>query len=103
MISNENRAKLSAALQALDDGQAALLSVPLHPLSRSDLIELTDRLEALDHKLRALQQRLIGRMVAESHRRAGPPGDQSVQLARALRISPAEARRRITEALDTAS
>lgn len=103
MDSNENRAKLSAALQALDEAQATLLSTPLHPLSRSDLIELTDHLEALDRKLRALQQRLIGRLVTESHFRAGPPGDQSARLAKALRISRTEAQHRIADALGAAS
>lgn len=95
-----NRVALADTLDALDDAWTAFLRTPLPKLTRSEQLEVIDRLEALDRKLNALQQRLIGRMVAESPYRTTSPADQ---LSKALRISPAEAQRRISAALRDAS
>ena len=79
-----------AALDAIDDGYRALSGLPLEGLSRSDMYALLERLETVDKVSAGLSRRLIGRLIAEA--------DPAMALSRRLRISPAEAQRRIDEA-----
>lgn len=102
MFANDNRVRLADALDRLDEAEAALLSAPLHTLNSPQLLELIHRLEALERRIHAHQQRLIGRLATQSRyrSRATPPVDL---LAKALRIPRAEAQRRITEAMGAAA
>ncbi len=81
---------LNAACKEID-------ALSVHALTRSELQEVLSRLDAGEKRLATAQQRLLGRMVATD--RAAPPRfDAAAMLARRLRISPAEAQRRIADA-----
>ncbi|MBU9763482.1 hypothetical protein FR943_06450 [Mycobacterium sp. TNTM28] len=86
--------------EALDHLHAACKEIDalsVHALTRSDLQEVLSQLDAGERRLAAVQQRLLGRMVASDS--VSPPRFDPVGvLARRLRISPAEAQRRIAEA-----
>ncbi|MUL85712.1 MULTISPECIES: hypothetical protein [unclassified Mycolicibacterium] len=88
---------------ALDHLYAACKEIDalsVHALTRSELQEVLSRLDAGEKRLATAQQRLLGRMVATGN--ASPPRfDAAAVLARRLRISPAEARRRIAAAGQT--
>src|SRR5690606_13034622 len=92
------RAQWAAVLDELEAAEAALLRAPVHSLSGPQLLELIRRRESLERRTRAHQQRLLGRLVAES-----VAGSVAGSVGKALRISPAEAHRRITEARGLAS
>ncbi|MGV0812103.1 hypothetical protein ABQF34_09100 [Mycolicibacterium boenickei] len=85
---------------ALDHLHAACKEIDalsVHALTRSELQEVLSRLDAGEKRLATAQQRLLGRMVASGT--ASPPRfDAAAVLARRLRISPAEAQRRIAAA-----
>lgn len=78
------------ALEAVESGYHALSGLRLETLSRSDIYALLARLEAIDKASAGLSRRLIGRLIAEA--------DPAAALSRRLRISPAEAQRRINAA-----
>jgi hypothetical protein len=78
------------ALEAVESGYRTLSVLPLEALSRSDTYALIERLETLDKASAGLSRRLIGRLISEP--------DPAAALSRRLRISPAEAQRRIDEA-----
>ncbi|MGV9797596.1 DUF222 domain-containing protein [Mycobacterium sp. NPDC003449] len=90
----------SAVGDALDHLNAACKEIDalsVHALTRTELQEVLSRLNAGEKRLATVQQRLLGRMVATDN--AAPPQfDPAAVLARRLRISPAEARRRIADA-----
>jgi hypothetical protein len=89
--------------EALDHLNAACKEIDalsVHALTRSELHEVLCRLDAGERRLATAQQRLLGRMVATQT--ASPPRfDPAAVLARRLRISPAEARKRIADAGQT--
>lgn len=78
------------ALDAIESGCRALSALPLEALTRPDTYALLARLEAVDKASAALSRRVIGRLIYEA--------DPAAALSRRLRISPAEAQRRIAEA-----
>jgi hypothetical protein len=78
------------ALDAVESGYRVLTGLPLEALSRSDTYGLLARLEAIDKASAALSRRVIGRLIAEA--------EPATALSRRLRISTAEAQRRIAEA-----
>ncbi|OMC41736.1 hypothetical protein A5740_21790 [Mycobacterium sp. GA-1841] len=81
---------LNAACKEID-------ALSVHALTRSELQEVLSRLNAGEKRLATAQQRLLGRMVATDN--VSPPRfDPAAVLARRLRISPAEAQRRIAAA-----
>lgn len=63
----------------------------LDGLSRTELYALIEHLDQLDQQLTALDQKLFGRLLADS---SSSPRD----IARRLRISPGEAQRRLGRA-----
>ena len=81
---------LSAACKEID-------ALSVHALTRAELHEVLSRLDAGEKRLATAQQRLLGRMVA-TNTAAPPRFDPAAVLARRLRISPAEAQRRIADA-----
>ncbi|MGE0215529.1 DUF222 domain-containing protein [Mycolicibacterium sp.] len=93
-----SKTEVMAALEAVDTACRALAALPFHTLRPADQRALLVRLDAMDKQLTALQRRLLGRMVAGPPpvEFAGAPWDEV--LARRLRISVGEARRRIAEA-----
>ncbi|MGE2726253.1 DUF222 domain-containing protein [Mycolicibacterium pulveris] len=91
-----NTVSAADVLTSVEGAYKDLAALPLERLSRTDLYALLDRLDKLEQQRVALTRKLIGRLVAEggSVRGACSAND----LARRLRISPGEARRRISEA-----
>ncbi|MHC9294942.1 DUF222 domain-containing protein [Mycobacterium sp. LTG2003] len=88
---------LGDALEHLATACKEIDALSVHALSRSELQEVLSRLHAGEKRLATVQQRLLGRMVATAT--ASPPQfDPAAVLARRLRISLGEAKRRISEA-----
>lgn len=92
-----NTVSAADALASVESAYKDLAALPLERLSRTDLYALLDRLDKLDLQRVALNRKLIGRLVAEG-RSARAGGASANDLARRLRISPGEARRRICDA-----
>ncbi|OBI81177.1 hypothetical protein [Mycobacterium sp. E740] len=84
MRSNE----VADVLAAVESAYKQLAALRFDGLTRTELYALLERLDRLDHQRAALDQRLMGRLLA-----AG--GLSSRDVARRLRISPAEAQRRL--------
>jgi hypothetical protein len=96
---------MSSTEKVLDTVEAAevlystMADVPLHTLTNTQLQVLITHCERLEARAHAVSRRLIGQMISQ-----GPParfGGKSWAevLARRLRISQAEAQRRIAEAV----
>ena len=87
-----------AALDAVDAAHHRLLALPLQTLTRSERIELLKKIDELGEKLVAFDRRLIGRLITQ----APPPqfggASWAEVLSRRLRISRAEAERRVAAA-----
>jgi hypothetical protein len=87
-----------AALDAVDRAQRAVAALPFHTLQPADQRALLIQLDELQKILAAKQRQLLAHVVA------GPPPVEfagapwAKVLARRLRISEAEARRRIADA-----
>ncbi|WP_102145730.1 hypothetical protein [Mycobacterium hubeiense] len=82
-------------LDRLDAAYKELDALTLHTLSRVELQEVMGRLNAGEKRLAAVQRRLLGRLLSDSSPRRF---DATEMLSRRLRISPAEARKRIADA-----
>jgi hypothetical protein len=93
--------EISAALDAIRAGQHALLAMPLHTLTWSERMAVLQQVDELGKELAAFDRRLLGRLIAQ----APPPqfggATWSEVLSRRLRISPAEAERRVAAAMYT--
>jgi hypothetical protein len=92
------RETIIAALDAIEAGYRTVAAFPLETLSRSEGQALLKRLAKLDKQWVALDQKLIGRLVSQGDPATFAGASQADVLARRLRISPGEARRRIAEA-----
>lgn len=88
---------LGDALDQLNAACKEFDALAVQALTRAELQEVLSRLHAGEKRLVSIQQRLLGRMVA-TNQAAPPKFNPAEVLARRLRISPAEAQRRITEA-----
>ena len=86
------------ALDAADAAWQSLAALPIHTLPPRDQRAVLLRLDAMERTVAALQRRLLGALVAGPTpvEFAGAPWAEI--LARRLRISVGEARRRISEA-----
>jgi Domain of unknown function (DUF222) len=93
-----DREDIVAALDAIEAGYRTVSTFPLETLSRSEGQALLVRLEKLEQKWVALDRKLLGRLVSEADPAMFVGASQADVLARRLRISPGEARRRIAEA-----
>lgn len=87
------------AMDAVDAASAALAGIPLSAVSRADAQAILVRLDRYRAQLREIDRRLLGRLLT-----SGTPAQFGARswaevLARRLRISPAEAQRRIAEAV----
>lgn len=90
--------EISAALHAIKAGQDRLLRLPLHTLTWSERMSLLQQVDELGQELAAFDRRLIGRLISQ----APPPqfggASWAEVLSRRLRISRAEAERRLAAA-----
>lgn len=93
-----DRGTVKSALERLEGAVDGLASLSLDALSHTDLLAVADRLEALTRRKAVVEHRLVGRLAAECA--PAELGAKSIAevLARRLRISRAEARRRIADA-----
>jgi hypothetical protein len=96
-----SKQEISAALAAVKAGQNKLLSLPLHSLTWSERIALLQQIDEMGKELVDFDRLLLGRLITQDP----PPqfGDASWAevLSRRLRISRAEAERRVAGALYT--
>ncbi|MDX1882424.1 DUF222 domain-containing protein [Mycolicibacterium sp. 120270] len=88
-----------AALDAVDVAHRRLLALPLHTLTRSERIELLKKIDELGRRLVAFDRRLIGRLITEAAPAQFGGASWPDVLARRLRISRAEAERRVAAAV----
>lgn len=93
-----DRDGIIALLDEYEAVQDKLAAVQLDALNTADMLTVLARRENLARKAPVLQHRLINRLAA------GPPPELGAKLPRALamrlRISPADAKRRVEEAAD---
>lgn len=90
---------IGAALAAVDAAHRRLLALPLHTLTRSERIELLRNVDELGKELAAFDRRLIGRLITEGAPAQFGGASWPEVLARRLRISRAEAERRVAAAV----
>lgn len=88
-----------AALDAVDAAHRRLLGLPLHTLTRSERIQLLQRIDELGRKLAEFDRRLVGRLITEGVPAQFGGASWPEVLSRRLRISLAEAERRVAGAV----
>jgi hypothetical protein len=94
-----SRNDIIAALDAVDAAYHRLLDLPLHTLTRSERVQLLQRLDGLGKQLAAFDRRLVGRLVTEAAPAQLGGATWPDVLSRRLRISRAEAERRVAAAI----
>src|SRR5215213_4063719 len=87
-----------AALDSVDAAHRRLLALPLQSLTRSERIDLLKKIDELGNKLVAFDRRLIGRLITEGAPAQFGGATWAEVLSRRLRISRAEAERRVAGA-----
>jgi len=87
-----------AALDSVDAAYHRLLGLPLHTLTRSERVQLLQRLDALGKQLAAFDRQLVGRLITEAAPAQFGGATWPEVLSRRLRISRAEAERRVAAA-----
>lgn len=97
-----SKKEIVAALDAVDVAHRRLLALPLHTLTRSERIELLQNIDELGRKLAAFDRRLVGRLISEGVPAQFGGASWPEVLARRLRISHAEAERRVAAAVYSA-
>lgn len=88
-----------AALDAVDAAHRRLLALPVHTLTRSERIELLQKIDELGKRLAAFDRRLVGRLITEAAPARFGGASWPEVLSRRLRISRAEAERRVAAAV----
>ena len=94
------RATVKAALERFEAAAAAFAALSLDALSPIDLLAVADRREAMRRAQAAVDHRIVGRLAGECDPRELGAKNMAEVLAARLRISRAEARRRIADAQD---
>lgn len=90
---------IAAALDAVRTAHRRLLALPLQTLTRSERIELVMTIDELGKRLVEFDRRLIGRLIAEGTPAQFGGASWAEVLSRRLRISQAEAERRVAAAV----
>jgi hypothetical protein len=90
---------ITAALDAIKAAQNKLLSMPLHTLTWSDRISLLQQVDELGKQLVTFDRRLVGRLITQTPPPQFGGASWAEVLARRLRISRAEAERRVAAAI----
>ena len=88
-----------AALDSVDAAYHRLLGLPLHTLTRSERVQLLQRRDTLGKQLAAFDRQLVGRLITEAAPAQFGGATWPEVLSRRLRISPAEAERRVAAAV----
>jgi hypothetical protein len=87
------------ALDSVDAAYRRLLALPLHTLTIAERIQLLKQLDALGRQLVAFDRRLLGRLTTEAAPAQFGGATWPEVLSRRLRISRAEAERRVAAAI----
>ena len=90
--------EISAALEAIRAGQDGLLRLPLHTLTWSERVSLLQQIDALGKELVAFDRQLMGRIITQAPPAQFGGASWAEVLSRRLRISRADAERRISSA-----
>ncbi len=90
--------EIIAALDSVDAAYNRLLGLPLQTLTRSERVQLLQRLDSLGKQLAAFDRRLLGRLITEAAPDHFGGASWADVLSRRLRISRAEAERRVAAA-----
>ena len=98
-----SKSDISAALEAIAVAHNRLLGTPLHTLTWSERVSLLQQVDELGKKLAAFDRRLIGRLISEAAPAQFGGASWPEVLSRRLRISPAEAERRVAAAICSTS
>ena len=94
-----SRNDIIAKIDALRLAQNELLGMPLHTLTLSERVFLLQQIDELGKKAAAYDRRLIGRLITESAPARFGGASWPEVLSRRLRISQAEAERRVAAAI----
>ena len=94
-----SRNDIIAKIDALHLAQNELLGMPLHTLTLSERVFLLQQIDELGKKAAAFDRRLIGRLITESAPARFGGASWPEVLSRRLRISRAEAERRVAAAI----
>jgi hypothetical protein len=92
---------ISAALNAIRAGQDTLLRLPLYDLTWSERMSLLQQIDELGKELVEFDRRLIGRLITQDPPPQFGGASWAEVLSRRLRISRAEAERRLAAATYT--
>jgi hypothetical protein len=87
------------ALDALDAAFDKVLDLPLHSLTWSERIQLLRQIDRMGKEMAAFDRRLLGRLITEAAPAQFGGATWAEVLARRLRISRAEAERRVAAAI----
>ncbi len=96
-----SKTDIIAKLDALLLAQNELLDMPLHTLTLSERVSLLQQIDELGRKAAAFDRRLIGRLITEAPPAQFGGASWPDVLSRRLRISRAEAERRVAAAIYT--
>jgi hypothetical protein len=91
-----------AKIDAIMRAQNELLDMPLHILTLSERVSLLRQIDELGKKAAAFDRRLIGQLISEGAPAQFGGASWAEVLSRRLRISRAEAERRVAAAIYTA-
>ena len=94
-----SRNDILAKIDALQLAQNELLGTPLHTLTLSERVSLLQQIDELGKKVAAFDRRLIGRLISEAAPAQFGGASWAEVLSRRLRISRAEAERRVAAAI----
>jgi len=94
-----SRNRVLEKLDALKQAQNELLGMPLHTLTLSERVSLLQQVDELGKKATAFDRRLIGRLITEAAPAQFGGASWAEVLSRRLRISRAEAERRVAAAI----
>jgi hypothetical protein len=97
-----SRNRILEKLDALKQAQNELLEMPLHTLTLSERVSLLQQVDELGKKATAFDRRLIGRLITEAAPAQFGGASWAEVLSRRLRISRAEAERRVAAAIYSA-
>lgn len=90
--------EIGAALDAIKAGQNKLLGMPLQTLTWSERISLLQQIDELGKQLVTFDRRLVGRLITQTPPPQFGGASWAEVLSRRLRISRAEAERRVAAA-----
>jgi len=94
-----NKAEIIEVIEAVDASYRKLAALPLHTLNRAELQALLNRIDAVEAELERLDRRVLGWLVSAGRPEHFGATTWADVVARRLRISPAEAQRRIALAI----